>query len=390
MRIALLSFYRAPNPDYENIASGLRRRGHYVVLGQRNLSDDLAWRDERGELAVQPGPQRLPEVLLKAPLAARVLGRTSHYLFILRVRRFLRQVKPDVVQVDPGSLHGLWMLPLFMPRHMCFILNILQLSLGPSPSPSRLWSQREWWWIRRRRILGRFVYDHACFNHVATARYVMGERWPQWATVVPVGISSRFLTIENKVASRDAGSPVRFVYLGALSRGRELDPLFLAIRQVLSRTRSFHVLFYGPDLAEGFYHAMSNELQLDGVTALKPPIPYEEVPDLLATCDVGLAYVPEHTTWHLQPTIKVLEYRAAGLPILSTDIAGHRDAVEDGVNGLLVRNSVESLAEGMLRFIDDPTFLQDCRRNAANMREALTTDDVARMYEQEVYQKLVD
>ena len=132
---------------------------------------------------------------------------------------------------------------------------------------------------------------------------------------------------------------------------------------------------------------MVNDLDLNAVVTFRPPVPYDQVPELLWDHDVGLAYVPDRPTWHLQPTLKAVEYRAAGLPILSVDVAGHRELVKDGVNGLLVPDTVEGLAEGMLQLIQNRDFLERCRINASQMRQGTTLDEVARMYE-EIYEKL--
>jgi len=49
-----------------------------------------------------------------------------------------------------------------------------------------------------------------------------------------------------------------------------------------------------------------------------------------------------------------MEASALGIPVLATDIRGCREAVEDGVNGLLVASkSVDALADGLCRILDD-------------------------------------
>jgi glycosyltransferase involved in cell wall biosynthesis len=389
IHIALFQFYRPPNPDYDNIASGLRERGHTVWLGSRNEDGDLEWHDGERLVAVQAGPAPLPDRLLRVPLVALAMRRIQFFRFMLRVRGFLRQARPDIVQVLPASCNALWALPMLMPANMRFIFDVRQMNLGVRTDfigRSKEWGSMKVWWV-----LARFVYDVSCFNHASAACRLLGERWSKWATVVPVGLSPRFLSIEHgDSASGGPGHPVRFIYVGALTQFRDLEVLLSAIQRVLSKTDRFRVLFVGPDMAQGFYHEMAAELDLNGNVMIEPPVPYERVPELLASHDVGLAYVPDRPTWHLQPTIKVLEYRAAGLPILSTDVASHREVVEDGVNGLLVRNSVENLTEGMLRFIDDRDFLERCQMNAIKMRQAVTIGEVSRMYEQDVYQKLLE
>jgi glycosyltransferase involved in cell wall biosynthesis len=49
---------------------------------------------------------------------------------------------------------------------------------------------------------------------------------------------------------------------------------------------------------------------------------------------------------------------AMGLPIITTDTAGCRDTVEDGINGFLIPvRDPEALAKTMMRFIDNPDLI---------------------------------
>jgi glycosyltransferase involved in cell wall biosynthesis len=165
-----------------------------------------------------------------------------------------------------------------------------------------------------------------------------------------------------------------------------LEQILYAAEQVLRRTGDFRVDFVGTDRAEGFYHDLISNLGLETVVTVRKSVPYQEVAELIAGCDVALAYVPDRPAhWLYHPTLKVLEYRAVGVPILASDNAPNRDLVQDGENGLLVQNTSESLAEGISRFVLDRGFLERCRVNAQEMRQGDTWDDVARMYEQEVY-----
>jgi len=154
---------------------------------------------------------------------------------------------------------------------------------------------------------------------------------------------------------------------------------------MLQETNEFQVDFVGPDEAEGYYHDLVSELELNSVVTIKPPVAYKDVPEVVSTYDVALAYIPSLPEWRYQPTLKILEYRALGMPILATDFGSNRELVEDGVNGLLVQDSVEGLAEGMLRFVTDRDFLKRCDANARVMRQGTTWSQVADMYEQDLY-----
>jgi glycosyltransferase involved in cell wall biosynthesis len=159
---------------------------------------------------------------------------------------------------------------------------------------------------------------------------------------------------------------------------------------MLAETRRFQIVFQGQDGTQGYFQKLASELDLDSVVTFRPPVPYEAVPETVLGYDVALAYVPDSPAhWLYQPTLKVLEYRALGMPILASDNVPNSDVVEHGVNGLLVDNSAEGLAEGMLRFVRDDGFLQHCRSNAGQMRQGETWGSVARTYEQKIYKPLV-
>ena len=386
MHVLLFHFYsKQPNPAYEEIAAALRHRGHAVWLGAPNRNGDLAWHDGEQVVAVQPGPRDVPRWVGRLWLIAAIHRRLQYLIFMLRVRGFLRETIPDIVQVNANLFA--WTLPLLMPSRIHFILDIRQINEGVASS--LIGKLKEFQSIFAARINSRFSYDHACFCHERAARRILGRHWSRWGSVVPVGVSERFLSLDHIGPVRQGSEDcVSFIYLGTLSRIRNLERLLFAIQRVLAETNKFRIDFVGPDTAQGFYHDLVDRLQLTPVVAIKPPVPYEEIPELLARYDIGLAYVPDRPTWHYQPAIKALEYRALGLPILSTDVASHREVVEDGVTGLLVRDSVESLAAGLQRFILDHGFLEQCKANAQAMRSGMTWNDIARMYEVNIYRKL--
>jgi glycosyltransferase involved in cell wall biosynthesis len=143
--------------------------------------------------------------------------------------------------------------------------------------------------------------------------------------------------------------------------------------------------FIGPDLAEGYYQGLSHEWGLDGMVRFLPAVPYGSVAATVAAYDVALAYVPPRPDWLYQPTLKVLEYRALGIPIIASDNAPNREIVEDGVNGVLAENGADGIATAMLRFISEEGFLATCTAAARRMRRGQTWGDVAVRYEQTAY-----
>lgn len=369
MHILLAQFYSSqPTPDYDKVATELRGHGHTVWVGTPNAAGDVEWRDGDGIVAtVAAGRSALPR-----PLARR-LAKLSRFR---RMRRFIAQASPDIVQVNAFDLFRF--LPVLMPRRTRYLYDVRQINerhgtgaLGRATAALQ---------NKARVIYSRLIFDHTTFLHPAGAQQVLGEDWPRWATVVPMGVDPQFLAA-RRAAERPAGAPVSFIYIGRLTVRRRLERILEAAALVARQTDGFRVVFMGYDASEGRYAAAIQRLGLGDHATIRPPIPYEQVPQAVLAHDVALAYVPElPADWMYHPTLKVLEYRALGLPIIATDFRPNREVIDDGENGLLITNTPESIAAAMLRYVCAPDFLAHSRAAAEARREGLTWDIVATRY----------
>ncbi len=91
------------------------------------------------------------------------------------------------------------------------------------------------------------------------------------------------------------------------------------------------------------------------------------VPDLLSTSFAGVL-----TSFNEGFSNSLLEYMAAGLPVVATNVGGAAEAIDEGVTGFLVESDDDgSLAErllGLLRNEDEAKRLGSAGRNAAEAR----------------------
>jgi glycosyltransferase involved in cell wall biosynthesis len=277
---------------------------------------------------------------------------------------------------------------LAAPRRARYILDVRQIN--EQHGTGLLGRARAAWGNRARGFYSRRLFDHTTFLHAAGAQQVLGDDWRRWATIVPMGVDPQFLAAEPPpVPAVDRARPVSFIYIGRLTRRRRLERILAAAALVRRQTEGFRVVFMGHDASDGYYADTIRRLELGDRVSIRPPIPYEQVPAAVLAHDVALAYVPElPADWMYHPTLKVLEYRALGLPIIATDFRPNRELVEDGANGLLIENTPESISAAMLRYICDPTFLAHSRAAAASRREGLTWDVVATQY-LSLYERLV-
>lgn len=90
---------------------------------------------------------------------------------------------------------------------------------------------------------------------------------------------------------------------------------------------------------------LCNELSLDGSVRFLGK--KEDVVSILGALDIGV--LSSHSE---SLSNSIIEYLAAGLPIVSTDVGGGREAIEEGVNGFIVPvGDFKAMAERIIKII---------------------------------------
>lgn len=378
MKVLYIWFYSRSFPDYPKVAAVLRERGHEAWVANYDDAGDIVWYRGDDLMAKVKGPGRTPRLAIRIPGLRSLWQWFAFVRFMLRLRGFFRRENADVVHVCPNAARMVWLLPLGMPRRMHFVIDYRQIAQREGRGfVGRL---KSGYANSLRVVYCRVFYDRATFLHALGAEKVLGPDWPRWADVAPLAVDDPFLALSND-RGRNPGAPVTFLYLGSIARIRKLEQIMEAVRLVATETDGFCLDFIGPDVSEGYYHRLVEEMGLSRFVRLLPPIPYDQVPETVTTYDVALTIVPESPSdWQYQPTIKGIEYRALGMPVIATDFAPNRELVEDEVNGLLVSNTAAGIAGAMRRFVCEPGFLALTQANARAMREGPTWDEIATRY----------
>ena len=139
---------------------------------------------------------------------------------------------------------------------------------------------------------------------------------------------------------------IHFLYLGRIMKEKGMDELFAAMRRLHEKYGSKVILdlvgFYDDD----YYKEQVDSLVADGIAVFHgfqtDPLPYYAAAD----CVVLPSY-------HEGMSNVLLEAAAVGRPIITSDIPGCREAVENGKTGLLCKvKETDSLYEQMCRMAD--------------------------------------
>jgi glycosyltransferase involved in cell wall biosynthesis len=195
----------------------------------------------------------------------------------------------------------------------------------------------------------------------------------------------------GRVPFTRTNTDVVVVFSGAFRAWHGAIHLVDAIRRLRSRGRTeIKAVFIGdgPELPRVRQAAAA----LDGITLIGA-VPHEDVPAILAACDIGVAPfdVTAHPTlaheFHWSP-LKIFEYMAAGLPVVAPRIERLATIVGDATEGVLydatdvngLANALERLmhpavrapmrAAARARVVRDFSWTAHCRRLEDAIEEA--------------------
>ncbi len=162
--------------------------------------------------------------------------------------------------------------------------------------------------------------------------------------------------------------PVRFIYVGQLHPLRRI-PLLLEYVAALDPGLKEHFTLdlYGAGGGEEEIDAQIERLGLGGCVTRKPPLPQPELFALMGTYDCGIAWVPREV-YNEAPSLKFLEYAAAGIGVIASDTLAHRRNLEQGFDVPLFEENAESFGRAVRTAMEGQEVRQQLVRNARAVR----------------------
>jgi glycosyltransferase involved in cell wall biosynthesis len=163
-----------------------------------------------------------------------------------------------------------------------------------------------------------------------------------------------------------------FGYVSSISKLRNSQDIIEAfdiVRQAVSEP--VYLAMVGPVYEPEFFDRYVSERGLQDRVKFVGQVPHKQVPGYVLGADILVSYFPGEDYLFHQVSLpyKVIEYFAAGKPIVLSEQICHRNIACDGVDSLFVGSSVAGLAGGMLKLLGDE---QLRLRLAAGAREAAT------------------
>lgn len=198
---------------------------------------------------------------------------------------------------------------------------------------------------------------------------------------IPNGVDTSLFKRETPVAS---GSKTRFILMGRRHPQKGIDTALQAARKLVDEGlgESFEIRFYGAEYPEHDYRELARELNVQNLVEF-----------FAFEADILSIYRSAHCL--LLPSRgegmsnALLEAMAMELPVITTQVSGTLDVVDDGVDALVVpANDPDALAARMASIIRTPALVQELGRRArVKVESKFSLESVARQYS-ELYGRL--
>ena len=283
-----------------------------------------------------------------------------------RVERFVRDFKPDLVHVDTefivGMLGARAARRCGVPMVTSFHTNFDQY-VASYGAP---WLSR---WVERGIV--RFHAEaKAIFTPSSVTQSWLAQRGLHQSEVfgraVDVNVFSPAKRSAELRARLNAGNTVTFLHVGRLAPEKNIERLldgFAVARARLGNAVQLVIAGDGP--AGPKLRARAG----DGVTFMGFINRDTELPGLYASCDAFL-----NTSLTETLGLVILEAMAAGLPVAAVPAGGIADHLRDGENGLAIPNTVEGVADAVVRLADDAALRARLGTSARQWAEQLSWD----------------
>ena len=215
--------------------------------------------------------------------------------------------------------------------------------------------------------LSQFHYD-----------YILARNFPREKLVInPNAVSSKKFG-EHKERERRKG-PKKAIAIHRFVEKKGLHHLIKAASLLTDLDLVIEIYGYGDMEAE--YNAIIADLKLTNV-CLKGPLPHDEVPEVISNADLFVSPCVRTATGDMDgiPT-SVVESMMAGIPVLTTPIAGIPDLIVDEVTGLICEPNPASVAAAIRRFfglssLKVRAIVQEAKKRAGQQHDVAQLVDV--------------
>jgi len=262
----------------------------------------------------------------------------------LRIIKILKEIHPKLVHLHVQHLYGLALIQSGYP----FLLTSWGAEVLSLPSTNIV-----------NKSIAKIAAKRARF--VTVDAYCLKKIWIKMGVpenkikVIPFGVDLSIFNPNVKESSIRRNLGIRKDDIVIIStRGfyndhYNIECLIRAIPFILKKCHNTKFILKGAGPLKAYLHKMVNKLNVSDHVRFIGLTPYHEMAQYLAAADIYVS-----TSFIDSTSVSLLEAMACGVSPIVTDIAGNREWIKDGVNGLLFppKNSI-ALSEKIIQLINN-------------------------------------
>ncbi len=210
-------------------------------------------------------------------------------------------------------------------------------------------------------------------------------------TVIPNGVSPSDFSA-TPLPVRDGRIPV-LLYIGTLADWQGLEIVIKSLPKILEQQPvRLQIVGRGRSRQRKMLAKQIRKLGIEEHVIVQPAVPHHEIPALIASADICVAPLglnDRNVTQGACP-IKLLEYMAAGRPMLASNMPIVRELVREDVDSLLFSpNDPDDLARQTLVLLNDPELSRRLAESASERARTKFTWHESQKKLLKVYEKLL-
>ncbi len=170
-----------------------------------------------------------------------------------------------------------------------------------------------------------------------------------------------------------------FIYSGAIVGWSGAVSCLDSFKKAVEENPKIKAFFIGNgDIEE--LEGRINELELENNAKYLGYFPFEKMPELLSSGDVGLLPFKKDPLTEAASPIKIFEYMSVGMPVISTDMMGTKEVIKDNYNGILVKNDAEFVS-ALIKIAEDKDFYKKLKENSFETVKMYDWDFLTKRFE---------
>jgi glycosyltransferase involved in cell wall biosynthesis len=183
------------------------------------------------------------------------------------------------------------------------------------------------------------------------------------AAVIPNGVDFTRFHTANFIRRKH---PLTLIYTGSLDERWGVDLSIQAMPILRQHIPEIRLRIAGRGPAEPGLQKLVQSLGLNDCVHFMGFVPHEKLPDLLAQADIGIATSRQDCfRWYASP-LKIVEYMAAGLPVLCSGGGEAEKMIEESKAGINIPFDPEAFTKSVLTILASPRTLLAYRDAAVN------------------------